>query len=184
MTYGGASWSLKDPLVRFLGLSILLYIGWQLLYELVLHPDGRLDRAVIDNLMWLAGAILTGLGYALLPEPDSENYRTIGIQGGSDLWVGDPCNGVALFAVFLIFLIAYPGPLRHKLWFAPLGLLTIHLINALRIVVLAIVVTIDYELLNFQHDYTFYVIVYGWVFLLWAIWVKRFAPGRLRTSGA
>ena len=59
-----------------------------------------------------------------------------------------------------------------------------HLINALRIVVLAIVVTIDYELLNFQHDYTFYVIVYGWVFLLWAIWVKRFAPGRLRTSGA
>ncbi|MCB0815689.1 MAG: hypothetical protein KDB87_21305, partial [Flavobacteriales bacterium] len=70
MTSGGASWSLKDPLVRFLGLSILLYIGWQLLYELVLHPDGRLDRTVIDNLMWLAGVILTGLGYALLPEPD------------------------------------------------------------------------------------------------------------------
>jgi hypothetical protein len=28
--------------------------------------------------------------------------------------------------------------------------------------------------LNFNHDYTFYVIVYGWVFLLWWIWVKRF----------
>ena len=134
--------------------------------------------------MSLSGAILTGLGYTLLPEPDSEHYRTIGVQGGSDLWVGDPCNGVALFAVFLIFLIAYPGPWRHKLWFAPLGLLSIHLINALRIVVLAIVVTIDYELLNFQHDYTFYVIVYGWVFLLWAIWVKRFAPGRLKAEGA
>ncbi|MBK8614412.1 MAG: hypothetical protein IPN85_13235 [Flavobacteriales bacterium] len=45
---------------------------------------------------------------------------------------------------------------------------TIHpLINALRIAGLCIITTIDYELLNFNHDYTFYVVVYGWVFGLW-----------------
>lgn len=173
---------LRDPLIRFLALAAALYGVWFLVYEFVIHPWGRLDRAVIDNLMILAGTLLTGLGYTLLPEPDIENYRTIGVQGGSDLWVGDPCNGVALFAVFLIFLISYPGAVKHKLWFGLLGVITIHLINALRIVVLSIVVTVDYELLNFQHDYTFYVVVYGWVFLLWYIWVKRFAPEKLATA--
>ena len=49
-------------------------------------------------------------------------------------------------------------------------------VNVLRVVALCIVVTIDYELLNFQHDYTFQVVVYGCVLLLWYIWVKRFAP--------
>ena len=39
-------------------------------------------------------------------------------------------------------------------------------------------VTIDYELLNFNHDYTFYVVIYGWVFLLWWAWVRFFANRR------
>ena len=77
---------------------------------------------------------------------------------------------------FTMFLLAFPGPWRHKPWFAVLSVLSIHLINVLRVAALCIVVTIDYELLNFQHDYTFQVIVYGWVLLLWFIWVKRFAP--------
>jgi exosortase/archaeosortase family protein len=164
-----------DPLLRFLLLAALLYAGWYLLYERLLHPAGILDRAVIDNLMLLSGNTLETLGYALIPEPGGDDNRYIGVQGGSLLWIGDPCNGVSLFAVFSIFLLAYPGPWKHKAWFLPLGLLSIHVLNMLRIVVLCIVVTVDYELLNFNHDYTFYIIVYGWVFGLWYLWVKRYA---------
>ena len=166
-----------DPVVRFLTLAVALYVGWYALYEFVLHPSGSLDNAVIDSLITWAGGILTFLGHELIPEPaNAENIRTIGVQGGHLLWIGDPCNGVGLFAVYLIFLLAYLGPWKHKSWFAVLGLLSIHLINVLRIAALCIVVTIDYELLNFNHDYTFYIVVYGWVFLLWAVWVRRFAP--------
>ena len=166
-----------DPVIRFLVLAAALYLGWYLLYEFVLHPNGALDRATIDSLMAWASGILTFLGYDLIPEPaNAENIRTIGVQGGHLLWIGDPCNGVGLFAVFLIFLIAYPGPWKHKIWFGALGLVTIHLINALRVVALCLIVKVDYELLNFNHDYTFYVVVYGWVFLLWAIWVRKFSP--------
>lgn len=166
----------SDPVLRFLLSGVLLYTWWYLLYELVLHPHGALDRAVIDALVWLAGGMLELLGYELLPDPGFDTNRYLGVQGGSHLWIGDPCNGVSLFAVYLIFLGAYPGPWRHKWWFALVGLLSIHLLNAIRVAALCIIVSIDYELLNFNHDYTFYVVVYGWVLLLWAIWVKRFAP--------
>lgn len=158
-------------------------MGWYLAYELVIHPWAVLDHLVIDSLIRLSGSALELLGYSLLPEPpNAEMIRTIGVQGGHLLWIGDPCNGVSLFAVFALFLMAYPGPRRHKAWFIPLGLLTIHLINVARIASLCIVVSINYELLNFNHDYTFYVIVYGWVFLLWYLWVDRFA--RTRTAVA
>ncbi len=166
----------RDPLLRFLLLAASLYAAWYLLYSFVLHPWGALDSGVINSLITWSGAILTLLGYDLIPEPvNADNIRTIGVEGGHLLWIGDPCNGVGLFAVFLIFLIAYGGPWKHKLWFGTLGILTIHLVNALRVAALCIVVSINYEWLNFNHDYTFYVIVYGWVFFLWYIWVKRFA---------
>ncbi len=174
----------RDPVIRFFLTAGVLYMGWYLLYGQLLQPYGHLDRAVIANLVDLSGALLRLLGHDLIPEPaNPEGLRTIGVQGGHLLWIGEACNGVGLFAVYLIFLAAYPGPMRHKFWFGALGLLSIHLINALRIAALCIIVVYDYELLNFNHDYTFYVVVYGWVFLLWAIWVKRFSPrGRNTTA--
>ena len=173
----------RDPLLRFLLLAASLYAAWYLLYSFVLHPWGALDSGVINSLIVWSGTILTLLGYDLIPEPvNADNIRTIGVEGGHLLWIGDPCNGVGLFAVFLIFLIAYGGPWKHKLWFGTLGILTIHLVNALRVAALCIVVSINYEWLNFNHDYTFYVIVYGWVFFLWYIWVKRFATRTISSA--
>lgn len=166
--------AMRDPLIRFLVLGVSLYLAWQLAYVLVIDPWDRLDRLVIGSLVAISGWVLIALGYDLIPEPaNAELIRTIGVEGGSLLWIGDPCNGVSLFAVFLIFLAAFPGAWRPKLWFGVAGLLSIHLINVLRIVVLVIIARVNIDLLNFNHDYTFYVVVYGWVFLLWYLWIRR-----------
>lgn len=158
-------------------ISVGAYIAWYLVYALVVHPWGVLDHWLIDRIIDTAGTMLRALGYVLIPEPGNvEQLRTIGVEGGHLLWIGDPCDGLGLMAVYLIFIAAYPGPWRHKAWFAVLGVISIHLINSLRVAALCIVVSIDYEWLNFNHDYTFYVIVYGWVFLLWYIWARRFGP--------
>ena len=166
----------RDPLLRFLILSVSLYAAWYAVHAFIVHPWGVLDHWLIDRVVAWSGFLLTTLGYELIPEPgNAELIRTIGVEGGHLLWIGDPCNGLSLFAVYLIFLVAYPGPVKHKLWFAVLGIVSIHLINSIRVAALCIIVRYDYELLNFNHDYTFYIIVYGWVFLLWYMWVKRFA---------
>lgn len=166
----------RDPLLRFLILSVSLYAAWYAVHAFIVHPWGVLDHWLIDRVIGWSGFLLTTLGYELIPEPgNAELIRTIGVEGGHLLWIGDPCNGLSLFAVYLIFLVAYPGPVKHKLWFAVLGIVSIHLINSIRVAALCIIVRYDYELLNFNHDYTFYIIVYGWVFLLWYMWVKRFA---------
>lgn len=175
----------QEPLLRFLLLASVLLVAWFLLYESWIHPNGTLDHVLIDSLIELSGWLLTTMGYSLIPEPiNAEQIRTIGVDGGSLLWIGDPCNGLSLFAVFSIFMFTYPGPWKHKAWAIPLGLLSIHLINTIRIVALCLVVTVDYELLSFNHDYTFYVVVYGWVFVLWWLWSKYFSKsGQMPTDG-
>ena len=169
---GSLNW--RDPLVRFVVVGAGLWLAWLAAYHLALHPWGGLDRAVINNLVAIATVVLEGLGYEMLPEPRIDLERYIGVQGGSHLWIGDACNGIPLFAVFVAFIIAFPGPWKHKAWFIPAGIALIHLLNALRVAVLCVVVTHGIGWLEFNHDYTFYVVVYGAVFGLWYLWVKRF----------
>jgi len=165
-----------NPFTRFLLLASSLYAAWHLLYHGYLHDETRIDRLVIDNLIDLSAFALESMGYELIPEPpEAEQIRTVGIDGTYGLWIGDPCNGIVLFALFFIYILCYPGPWRHKAWFIPFGLLTIHLVNVIRIVALCIIVTYDYAYLDFNHNYTFTVVVYGYMFLLWIWWSRRFA---------
>ncbi len=167
----------KNPFLKFLITACSLYIVWYLLYHGFINEHTSLDRKVIDNLIALSGGMLEFLGYTLIPEPPAiEQIRTVGIDGTFGLWIGDPCNGLSLFALFSIFILCYPGPWRSKLWFIPFGLLSIHLINVLRIVALCIIVSYDYAYLDFNHNYTFTILVNGYMFLLWLWWARSYGP--------
>lgn len=168
------SW--RNPFARFLVVGIVLFSLLYFTYELYIKPDGTADEYVITNLVDLTGWGLEVLGYELIPYETEKFANFVGIEGSVGLVVGAPCDGFILFILFLVFVIAYPGPVRHKLWFIPAGMIVIHLINVVRLIALALIVNYSPESLTFHHDYTFTIFVYAFVFLLWYIWVNRFAP--------
>ncbi|HAQ70515.1 exosortase/archaeosortase family protein [Salibacteraceae bacterium] len=165
----------NDPLYRFLTKAVFLFIAWYFIYDLWLHPLGDLDMTVIKSLEQASYFVLELFGYITIEASHVENIRTIGIDGTHGLWIGDPCNGLTLFALFTGFIIAYPGPLKKKLWFIPAGIIVIHIINILRIVSLSLIVFYfpDPAVLDFNHTYTFTLLVYGFVFLLWYLWALK-----------
>jgi exosortase/archaeosortase family protein len=67
-------------------------------------------------------------------------------------------------------------------WFVPLGALSVFYLNVLRIVGLAVIMKINESWLAFNHDYTFTILVYLYVFLLWMLWVKKFSPFSSRSK--
>ena len=164
---------LKDnKIVRFIVLFIVLYLFWLMLYEWVIHPWGKLDTVVInDSSLWTA-YVLELMGYESFIS-DNATIRTVGIDGTHGLWIGDPCNGLTLFALFAIFIVAYPGPWKHKLWFIPAGITVIHFLNVMRITALCIIVLKRPEWLDFNHTYTFQLLMYGFIFGLWWIWIQK-----------
>jgi exosortase family protein XrtF len=162
----------------------VLYVLWYLLYELYISKHTNADLLLIDQLIRHASPLLSLMGYPLIDRPYDEIYRTMGIDGSNGVWIGDSCNGLTLFAIFSIFIIAYPGPWKKKLWFIPMGILIVHVMNVIRIAALALIAYHKQEWLDFNHTYTFTFIVYFVIFLLWMWWVNKFASSQVQKSGA
>ena len=152
-----------------------LYLFWYILYDLWLHPNSNIDNIVAENLAFWSSLVIKAIGFLPIDTHavSTENVTVIGIDGTHGLWVGDPCNGITLFALFVGFIIAYPGKIVNKLWFIPLGMIAIHILNILRIVGLSLVVYYAPESLAFNHTYTFTIIVYSFVFSLWILWANK-----------
>ena len=171
---------LKTPVARFLIYALLLYVAWFLIYELWLHPKQFVDLFIIDITLKTSKWILELIGYTVFTGSD----RLMGIDGFPGLWMGDNCNGLVLFALFSGFIIAYPGPIRKKLWYIPAGILMLQVLNVIRVVALAIIQTYSLEMTEFNHTYTFTILIYGFIFLLWMFWVNKYSGYSLTRSKA
>lgn len=175
---------LKIPVVRFILVGTVMYLGMYFFYEFYINPNTNIDEYIIDNLVGIGDFVLRSIGYDLTTyEPEPFRNR-IGIEGSLGVFIGEPCDGFILFALFLAFIVAYPGALKHKIWFIPLGILLIHLINALRVIALVLIMRKHPQWLSFNHDYTFTIIVYAFVFLLWWVWINKFSSSgkKLKTT--
>ncbi|HVA98035.1 MAG TPA: hypothetical protein VNG53_03995 [Bacteroidia bacterium] len=166
---------IKNPIVLFLLKALALYLLWYVLYVLWLHPYEKCDLFVIDKTLAMSKKTLELMQFKLFTGTD----RLIGIEGTNGLWMGDNCNGIELFALFSGFIIAYPGPWLKKIIFIPLGILSIQILNSLRVVALAIIEIRSIKLTEFNHSYTFTILMYGYIFFLWMLWVNKFSVKKI-----
>ena len=161
-------------LIRFLGGGLSAYLVWYVLYAYWLKDSTMLDEYLIHSMVLVAEWCLRGLGFDLY-EVVSQGLRwQLGIANSPGLLeIGAACDGLVLFVLFAVFIMAFPGPVRRKLWFIPLGVLAIHVANLIRVVSLVILNFYSPESLAFNHDYTWTVLIYGFIFWLWYIWTER-----------
>ncbi|MGB1031545.1 MAG: exosortase X [Flavobacteriales bacterium] len=166
----------QNPFFRFLIIGTLAYLAWVVLYQYYIEPETNFDEWIIHVIIQTSELFMNSFGFDLTPYQDGVYSNHIGVLGSSGVTVGAPCNGLVLLVLFLIFILAFPGKWLHKIWFIPLGLVLIHIVNCFRVIALALIVVDHPEWLDFNHDYTFTVVVYSFVFFLWYIWVNKFSP--------
>jgi exosortase family protein XrtF len=162
----------KNKTTRFFVFASALYLGWYLLYEWVVKPHTLIDEKLISLIIANASFVLNLLGFSVYQSVEDRNMQLIGIDGSHPIWIGSPCNALTLFMFFALFIIAFPGSMKRKLWFIPFGVIIIHVTNVLRVVAL---ITINFyapQYIEFNHTYTFTILVYGIIFLLWMWWVN------------
>ncbi len=157
-------------LVKFFIRAFIFFIAWMLVYEGYIAHSRFVDQILVNHLVNFSSGLLSVLGFHVFTDG-----AVVGIDGTHGVTVGIPCNGMRLFGLFVGFIVSFQGKWSYKFLFIISGLLLIHILNIVRIVGLAIVVNINPESLEFNHKYTFTLIVYTFVFLLWVIWVKFLA---------
>ncbi len=153
----------------------LAYLLWVFIYRVYIDPHTLFDEKVISSVARSGGFVLELIGYETQVRTDDVDMQILGIQGGDPIWIGVPCNGVTLMALFTIFITFFPGPTKTKLWFIPLGILIIHVSNILRVSALALVNRYYPQYLDFNHTYTFTFTVYSIIFILWLVWANKYS---------
>lgn len=85
------------------------------------------------------------------------------------------CNGLSVIILFIAFVIAFSGKVKHTLLFIIFGSLIIHVLNVFRIALLSMALYSYPEYEHFLHGVLFPLVIYGVVFVLWIIWVNNYS---------
>jgi len=165
----------SNAFVRFIVTAGILYLLFFFIHQFVVRRYTNYDQSFIGWIIQASDLILKILGYTTFKVLQDRDFQVIGIDGSNGVWVGSNCNAISLFTLFTVFILAYPGPIKHKLWFIPTGIILIHFINIFRVVALVMLAYFYPEYLDFNHTYTFTFFVYAFIFLLWMIWVNKLA---------
>ncbi len=165
------------PWVEFAVKIVLIYGVWKL-FQLVVDYTPPL-LAIWNS--WMAAyshivatacnKTLEALGYEM-----NYHYRqTVYIVGTEGFYVLEHCLAIPATLIFGAFIAVYRGPWKHKLWFIPLGMLGVQLINLLRLFLLALLMKhASPAYYDFNHSVTALIFEYGLVFLLVVIWMRRY----------
>lgn len=89
--------------------------------------------------------------------------------------VVEGCNSISVIILFISFLIAFSGKPKTTFLYALTGSVLIYIVNLVRIAVLSVGLYHYPWRRDILHTVIFPLIIYGLVFVLWMIWVKRFS---------
>src|SRR5438128_2051055 len=109
----------SSAFVRFLLTSAFIYLVLYVVYQFLVRKYTLYDQKFIGHIIQCAEFILQILGYTTFTVLQDHDFQVIGIDGSNGVWVGSNCNAITLFCLFAVFIIAYPGPFRNKIWYVP-----------------------------------------------------------------
>jgi exosortase/archaeosortase family protein len=165
---------------------LIIYIGWKLLFFVLGEESTPLNERLWP---WLSAGweafndfirlILLNVTQAWFDWRGMEteiinNYR-LWVHDYAILGVGNYCLAIQLWVFFVALIVSYSGKWYNKLWFSVLGVFLINIINVLRLIIVVYAAHRNPDLVQFNHDYVFNVIVYIFTFLMWVVWVQNFS---------
>ncbi len=162
------------PMVKFFINGALLFVLWWVFYTFFrntafIHAIYEDATALLTkNLLITSKYFLNIWGF------ETEIFgKTVRIVGTGGVYLDRGCLARNLMGLFTGFIVAYPGIIRKKLWFIPLGLVLITIINIFRISGLAYVVLCCPQHVDINHHVIFKYTVYILIFLMWYIWIQK-----------
>lgn len=169
-------------ILTFLVVYAVLTIGYNLYLNLSdgskFYPD-YLTHLVANQ----TNALLNSIGYeaTILPHANEPSMKII-INGKYVARVIEGCNAVSIIILFVSFIIAFASRFKTTLFYCLAGSIIIYAFNLFRIVVLSVGLYHYPWRKEILHNVVFPLLIYGTVFILWMIWVNRFAKNIKRNA--
>ncbi len=163
----------------FLGTFLLTYVGLTFLYHVYLNQFES-NRFEVDGFSHTVAnqskTILEWFGFHVYLKPNPiESSILVIVDGISRIRIIEGCNAISIMILFIAFVVSFSKNFIKTLVFIVIGIVLIHILNIFRIAFLTIGLIHYPEKLSLLHDIIFPLIIYGFVFFLWVIWVNKFS---------
>ncbi|WP_426064162.1 exosortase family protein XrtF [Flavobacterium sp. DSP2-3-1] len=168
---------LYRPFLLFLGTFFLTYLALTFLYQHYLNSfeENKIDsitRMVSEN----TGQVLQLFTDEYSIEESVEQpYMKLFYEQKYVARIVEGCNAISVIILFISFVVAFSGKLQATLLFIFGGSLLIYALNILRIAALSALIFYFPKQEPFLHGVFFPLYIYGVVFILWLIWVRKFS---------
>jgi exosortase/archaeosortase family protein len=154
---------------RFLVRAIVLFVAWELLYNLLLKPTGIPDAQLTHFVVVYTHKILAHF-YANAVYTGASIY----LNGKLSIIIAPACNALELLVLYVGFLMCIPTNAKRFWLFTIGGLALIVVLNVLRCVALAMLFYNEHPIADFAHHYLFKIFIYGVIFYLWILYSKKY----------
>lgn len=158
---------------------LLVYGALSLAYKFYLDfsKNGGYYPDYVTNLVaHQTKALLNAVGYnaVAIPHPDEPSLKLV-VRGKYVARVVEGCNAMSVIILFISFIVAFSGKPKTTLFYGLAGSALLYSVNLVRIAVLALGLFHYPWRRETLHKVIFPLLIYGMVFLLWMLWVKRFS---------
>jgi len=163
----------------FILITISIHFAWRLWeYQYDYAPFSYAVNRVEDRLVSIGFNQSVWVLEKILLYNFSIKEHTIIFDSKGSLRVFSGCSGLKQFAQFALLMILYPGPRKKKIWYIPVGIILMHVVNLIRLTGLAMVIANYPPLWDFCHDFLFKILFYAVIFALWVLWVEVISAQR------
>ncbi|CAM3884037.1 exosortase family protein XrtF [Flavobacterium sinopsychrotolerans] len=168
---------LYKPFLLFLGTFFLTYIVLTFLYQQYLNgfEENQIDsvtRMVSENTEQVLLLFTDG---SSIEESTTQPYMKLFFNEKYVARIVEGCNSISVIILFISFVVAFSGRLQTTLLFIFGGSLLIYALNVLRIAALSALIFYFPKQESLLHEVLFPLYIYGVVFILWLIWVRKFS---------
>lgn len=164
-------------LFRFFGTYIVFFVLYSLfLSNTEVKGESFICDPLTSDVAERSKDLLNALGENIITQQDPlELCVRMVVDDVYVLGIIEGCNSISVIILFVAFIIAFKGSFKNTLLFSIFGVLSIYIVNILRVTVLTYGVTHFNEYSDILHHLVFPAIIYGYIFLLWIVWVNCFS---------
>lgn len=165
------------PFLVFLTKFFLTFIILTVVYQVFLSSveDNKIDsitKLVARNTEQLLDVFTTN---AAIEENKAETVINLIYKDKYVARIIEGCNAISVIILFISFVVSFSGKLKPTLFFILGGSLIIYILNVIRIALLSALIYYYPQQVSLLHGVLFPLFIYGVVFVLWVIWVRKFS---------
>lgn len=167
------------PFLRFLliffvsyGVLSFLYNQYLSLYENETYPVDPFTEQLSYQVKYVSN---TFGGQTEIYKFEGEKWTRVFYIDRYVARVVEGCNALSVMILFASFVIAFAKNFKKALLFILVGLVSIHILNVFRIAALSYFLYHHPEYNHLIHGVIFPLVIYGFVFTLWIVWVTKYS---------